>query len=87
VDQAILEEAKANWRKEALAEGKPADIVEKIVDGRARKFYEEICLLEQDFVKDDTIKVKDLITNTISFTGENIVVSRFARYELGEDSN
>jgi elongation factor Ts len=87
VDQATLAQEKEAWRAEALAEGKPANIVDKIVDGRVRKYYEEVCLLEQDFVKDDKVKIKDLITTSISFTGENIIVNRFARYELGAESN
>lgn len=72
-------------RNQALAEGKPEQVVEKIVSGRMSKFYEEFCLLEQPFVKDDKVKIKDLITDSIRKTGENIVVRRFARYELGED--
>ncbi|MCP5096032.1 MAG: translation elongation factor Ts [Chloroflexi bacterium] len=72
------------FKAQALAEGKPEAIVEKIVAGRISKFYEEICLLEQGFVKDDKIKVKDLITDVIRVTGENIKVRRFSRYELGE---
>lgn len=71
-------------RAQALSEGKPEAIVAKIVSGRINKFYEEMCLLEQPFVKDDKVKVKDLITETISVTGENIKVRRFDRYELGE---
>ncbi|MCB9422567.1 MAG: translation elongation factor Ts [Ardenticatenaceae bacterium] len=71
-------------KAQALAEGKPEAIVEKIVAGRVNKFYEEICLMEQPFVKDDKIKIKDMITDTIRTTGENIVIRRFARYELGE---
>lgn len=71
-------------RNQALAEGKPEQIIEKIVAGRMNKFYEEFCLLEQPFVKDDKVKIKELITDTIRKTGENIVVRRFARYALGE---
>lgn len=71
-------------RNQALAEGKPEQIIEKIVAGRMNKFYEEFCLLEQPFVKDDKVKIKELITDTIRKTGENIVVKRFARYALGE---
>jgi elongation factor Ts len=71
-------------RNQALAEGKPEQVVDKIVAGRMNKFYEEFCLLEQPFVKDDKVKIKDLITDSIRKTGENIVVRRFARYELGE---
>ena len=72
-------------RNQALAEGKPEQVIEKIVAGRMSKFYEEFCLLEQPFVKDDKVKIKDLITDSIRKTGENIVVKRFARYELGEE--
>jgi elongation factor Ts len=72
-------------RDQALTEGKPADIVEKIISGRMSKFYEEYCLLEQPFVKDDTVKVKDLITEAVRMMGENIMIRRFVRYELGED--
>lgn len=71
-------------KNQALAEGKPENIVEKIVSGRISKYYEEICLLEQGFVKDDSVKIKDMITNAVSTIGENIRVRRFARYELGE---
>ncbi|MBK8901790.1 MAG: translation elongation factor Ts [Anaerolineaceae bacterium] len=71
-------------RNQARAEGKPEQVIDKIVAGRMTKFYEEFCLLEQPFVKDDKIKIKEMITEAIRKTGENIVVRRFARYELGE---
>ena len=71
-------------RAQAKAEGKPDNIVEKIVQGRLTKFYEEFCLLEQPFVKDDSVKISDMITDVIRKTGENIIIRRFARYELGE---
>lgn len=71
-------------RAQALAEGKPEAVVEKIITGRMSKFYEELCLLEQPFIKDEKVKVKDLVNNAIRTLGENIVVRRFARYELGE---
>jgi len=71
-------------REQALAEGKPEQIVEKIVSGRVNKFYEEVCLLEQPFVKDDKVKIQELLTDAIRMTGENIIVRRFVRYELGE---
>lgn len=71
-------------KAQAKAEGKPDNIIEKIVQGRLSKFYEEFCLLEQPFVKDDSIKISDMITDTIRKTGENVIVRRFARYELGE---
>jgi elongation factor Ts len=84
VPQAELDRELDVLRAQALAEGKPANIVEKIVSGRVQKFYEEFCLMEQPFVKDDKVKIKDLITDAIRITGENIIVRRFTRYELGE---
>lgn len=71
-------------KSQALSEGKPENIVEKIVTGRINKYYEEICLLEQPFVKDDSIKIKEMITDAVGAIGENIKIRRFARYELGE---
>lgn len=84
VPQAELDRELDVLKAQAAAEGKPAAIIEKIVAGRINKFYEEICLMEQPFVKDEKIKIKDMITDAIRTTGENIVVRRFARYELGE---
>lgn len=71
-------------RAQALAEGKPEKIADKIVAGRIRKFYEEFCLLEQLYVRDDKVTIGQLITNAISTTGENIRIRRFVRYELGD---
>ncbi len=71
-------------REQALAEGRPEAIIEKIVSGRVSKFYEEMCLMEQRFVKDEKVTIKELITDAIRTTGENIVLRRYARYELGE---
>jgi elongation factor Ts len=71
-------------RAQARAEGKPEAVVEKIVSGRITKFYEEMCLLEQPFIKDEKVKVKDLISEAIRTLGENVVLRRFARFELGE---
>lgn len=71
-------------RAQAAAEGKPEDIIEKIVIGRMNKFYEEVCLLEQPYIRDESMKVGDLITEAIRTTGENVKVRRFVRYELGE---
>ncbi len=72
-------------RSEAFAEaaGKPANVVEKIVDGKVAKFCAENVLLEQPYIKDESINVKDLITQTIAKIGENIVVRRFVRFEVG----
>ena len=71
-------------KAQALNEGKPEAVVEKMVEGRLNKFYEEICLLDQKFVKDPDITVGQLLTNLIAKIGENIVIRRFARFERGE---
>ncbi len=84
IPQVELERQMGDLREKALAEGKPEAIVEKIVSGRMQKFYEEFCLMEQPFVKDDEVTIKEMITDAIRTTGENIIVRRFARYELGE---
>lgn len=85
VPEADLDKKVNEFKSQANAEGKPADIVEKIVTGKLNKFYEEVCLLEQPFVKDDDVKVKDLVLDAKRMLGENIVVRRFVRYELGEN--
>ena len=84
VPQTALDRELDVLRAQALAEGKPEAIVDKIVSGRVNKFYEEVCLMEQPFVKDDKVKIESMIKEAISILGENIVVRRFARYELGE---
>ncbi len=84
VPQGELDREVEVLRAQALSEGKPAEIVDKIVSGRVNKFYEEVCLMEQPFVKDDKVKIEAMIKDAISILGENIIVRRFARYELGE---
>lgn len=69
----------------AQIKGKPENVVDKIVGGKLEKFYEEVCLLEQLFIKDTNIKVKDYLTSVIARTGENIVIRRFVRYQVGEE--
>ncbi len=84
VSEADLTHEREVVRAQTIAEGKPLAVVGKIVAGRLQKYYEETCLLEQPFVKDETRKIKDLLNATISQLGENIIVRRFVRYELGE---
>lgn len=86
VPQDVVDNLSKQFREEAIEQGKPAEIAEKIVNGRMDKFFEENCLLEQEFVKDDETKVQQLITDLIGVLGENIVVGRFVRYELGEET-
>ena len=84
VPAAVVEKEKEIYSAAAVAEGKVGNIVEKIVAGRVEKFFEEVCLLEQPFVKDPDISVQDLITQKVAVIGENIQVRRFTRYVLGE---
>lgn len=81
----VLEKEKQLYRAQAIEEGKPEQVADKIAEGKMRKFFfEENCLLEQPFVKDDKVKIGDLIQQKIAKLGENITVRRFARYQLGE---
>ncbi len=80
----VLEKEREIYRAQMKDSGKPEHIIDRIVEGKLQKFYTEVCLLEQPFIKDDDLTVKDLIAQTIARTGENIRVRRFVRYELGE---
>jgi elongation factor Ts len=84
VTAADLEREKEIYRQQALDSGKPEKIVDKIVEGKIEKFYSEVCLLEQAFIKDQDKTVADVVSEAIARLGENIQVSRFARYSLGE---
>ena len=84
VPAAEIEREASVLKAQALAEGKPEAIAEKMVAGRIAKYYEEMCLLEQPFVKDEKVKIKDMLTEATRTTGENIAVRRFVRYQLGE---
>ena len=79
-----LEHEKEVLSEQARNEGKPEKIIEKMVSGRIEKYYKEVCLLDQDFVKDSDKTINDLITESIAKIGENISIRRFARYYLGE---
>jgi elongation factor Ts len=79
-----LEQERNIVRNQALNEGKPEKIVDKIVEGRLSKFFQENCLLEQPFIKDDSKTVETLVKEMIALIGENITVRRFVRFELGE---
>lgn len=80
----VIEKEKEIYEIRASSEGKTGAVMEKIVTGRLEKFYEEVCLLDQPFVKDQDIKVKELIERRVAEIGENIRVKRFARYMVGE---
>jgi elongation factor Ts len=84
VSPAELEKEKAIYRQQALETGKPEKVVEKIVEGKIERFFSEICLLEQSFIKDPDKNVTSVINDAIARLGENIQIRRFARYHLGE---
>ncbi|TAL31810.1 MAG: translation elongation factor Ts [Spirochaetes bacterium] len=84
VPAAEIEREKDIYREQMKESGKPANVVEKIVEGKLTKFYAEVCLLEQEYIKDPKVKIRDLIKNKIATYGENITVGRFTRYKIGK---
>jgi elongation factor Ts len=80
----VIEKEKEVYRSQALEEGKPEKVIDKIVEGKLEKFYEEVCLMEQVFVKDQEKKVEDVVKEVSGKVGENILVRRFTRFQLGE---
>ena len=84
VTPAVLEKEKEIYRAQAQASGKPEKVIEKIVDGKMEKFYEEVCLLEQHFIKDPSQTVGQVIASKIGKLGENITVRRFTRFKVGD---
>ena len=84
IPQDILEKEREIYATQAKESGKPEKVIEKIVEGKLKKFFSEACLLEQPFVKNPDITVQDLINEMIAKTGENIVMRRFVRFQLGE---
>lgn len=83
VTPADMEREKEIYRAQAAATGKPAPVIEKIVEGKMAKFYEEVCLLDQPFVKEQNVTIKELIAQKVGKLGENITVRRFARFKVG----
>jgi elongation factor Ts len=81
----IVEKEKEIIQAQLADMKKPPEIMEKIVNGKLLKFFEEVCLLEQPYIRDDKIKVRDLVTKLVQKMGENIKVGRFARFEIGQD--
>jgi elongation factor Ts len=84
VDPAVIEKEKEIFRQQAINEGKPEKIIEKMVEGRVEKYYKEICLLEQPFVKNPDMTVQVVLNSMIAKIGENLSIRRFTRYEMGE---
>jgi len=84
VPESALESERQVIRAQALNEGKPEKVIDKIVEGRIDKYFKENCLLEQAYVKDEEITISELLTDMIAKIGENIVIRRYSRFELGE---
>ncbi len=84
VDQETIDREMDIYREQAKSQGKPENIIEKIATGKLDKFYSEICLMEQPFVKDTDKTIENLLTETIAKLGENISISRFSRFKIGE---
>ncbi|WP_035068630.1 translation elongation factor Ts [Nitratidesulfovibrio termitidis] len=85
VDPAIIEREREVYRQKAREEGKPENIIEKIVEGGIKKFYKEICLLEQPYIRDDKMTIRDLLNDVIATLGENVTIGRFVRMQLGAE--
>jgi elongation factor Ts len=81
----VMEREKEIYRSQAMAEKKPEKIWDKIIEGKLKKYYEDVCLLHQKFIKNTDITIETLINNMIAKTGENIIIRRFMRFQLGED--
>ena len=86
VPEEVINKEKDIYKKQALNEGKPENVIDKIAEGRLNKFYQEYCLMEQLYVKNNDITINDLVKENIALIGENIVIKRFVRYVLGETS-
>src|ERR1700724_3654431 len=84
VTQEIIDRDREIYKEQAKQTGKPEPVIEKIVNGKMEKFYEENCLYEQHFIKDEGLTIKELIDHTIAKIGENIAVRRFSRFKVGE---
>jgi elongation factor Ts len=84
IPEDVLEQRRQTEREEALAEGKPEEIVERIVEGRIKKFIDEACLLNQDYIRDEDLTIEQLLHQTVAAMGENIIIRRFVRWEMGE---
>jgi elongation factor Ts len=84
VPEEDLEREKAIYRQQLIDEGKPADRLDKIIEGKVKKFYETTCLLEQPYIRDGSKKIKDLLVEIIAKLGENVVIRRFSRFMIGE---
>ncbi len=84
IDEETLKEERNIYRTQALNEGKPEHIVDKIIQGRIEKFYQEVCLLDQAYIRDQEKTISDILNETVGKLGENLIIKRFQRFALGE---
>ena len=87
IDKNYLQKEESIFKEQALSSGKPENVVDKIVKGKLEKLYSEICLLDQLYIKDTDKKISDLLYEAIATLGENIVIARFIRFAVGENSS
>ncbi len=87
IPEDVLKKEMEIFRNQAIESGKPEKVLDKIVEGKVEKFYSEVVLLEQAFIKDDKVKVEELLKETIGKLGENMIIKRFARFQLGEEAS
>jgi elongation factor Ts len=84
VPQDVIDREKEIYREQMKDSGKPANVVEKIIEGKVKKFFSEVCLLDQEFIKDGKLTINDLVKNMVATLGENISVGRFERFQIGK---
>ncbi|MDR1241429.1 MAG: elongation factor Ts, partial [Deltaproteobacteria bacterium] len=84
LDPELVKREREIYRQKTLEEGKPANIVDKIVDGRIHKFYQEVCLVEQAYIRDDKLSIKDVCSACAKQLGDTVHIERFARFQLGD---
>lgn len=87
IPEEVLVEKREAARQQAIAEGKPEGVIERIIEGKLNKFKDEVCLLRQTYIRDEELTVKDLLLQTIASLGENVIIRRFERWELGENTD
>ena len=84
ISSELIEKEREVYKALAIKEGKPENIIDKIVDGKVQKYYKDVCLLSQPYIKDPQLTIADLLNETVAKIGENIQIGRFARFQIGE---
>ena len=87
IPEEVLESEREDARQFALSEGKPENVIDRIIEGKLKKFEDEVCLIRQPYIRDDEITIEELLLQNIALIGENIIIRRFERWELGEHAN